>query len=121
MSLIVRGKIWGSTSMLFEKNNVEIDRIEVKKGGYCSKHMHEHKFNMFFVEKGKLKVVIYREDASSIIEDVTVLDAGCMTYVEPDLYHYFEGLEDTVAYEIYWVELNQNDIIRESVGGSQKI
>ena len=32
-------------------------------------------------------------------------------------YHKFEALEDTIAYEIYWVELNEKDIIREIAEG----
>lgn len=117
--MIVRGKIWGNTATIFDKNNVQIARIIVNKGGYCSTHLHNHKFNMFFVESGKLKVTIYRKDADSIIEDITILTAGDMTYVEPCLYHHFEGIEDSIAYEIYWVEI-ADDINRKSVGGMKK-
>ena len=117
MSLIIRGKIWGNTSTIFSKNNVEISRIVINKGGYCSKHRHDHKYNMFFVEQGKLLVVIYRRDANITIEDKTVLRVGEMTYVEPNLFHYFEALENTIAYEIYWTEIYKDDIIRESAGG----
>ena len=28
----------------------------------------------------------------------------------------FEGLEDGVAFELYWAEFNHNDIVRESCG-----
>jgi len=114
-----RGKIWGNTSTLFDKNNVEIARIEVNKGGYCSKHIHKYKYNLFFIESGSLEVTIYRNDADTILEDVTVLKSGDSTYVEPGVYHMFRALEDTVAYEIYWVELDPNDIVRESVGGKE--
>jgi len=116
--MIVRGKMWGNTSTIFNKNNVQIARIEVKEGGYCSDHSHACKFNMFFVERGKLVVTIYRDDAGTTIEDETVLSAGDMTYVEPTLFHCFEALEDTVAYEIYWTELSDDDIVRKTVGGN---
>ena len=117
MSLIVRGKVWGNTSTLFSKNNVEVSRIEIKKGGYCSKHRHDYKYNLFFVEEGKLLVTIFREDANTTIEDKTILEKHDITYVEPNIFHFFEALEDTIAYEIYWVEIDKKDIIRESVGG----
>ena len=39
----IQGKVWGSTSNLFSKNNVEINRITCDKGGYCSEHKHESK------------------------------------------------------------------------------
>jgi len=116
-SNIVRGKIWGETSTIFLKNNVEIARIKVNKDAYCSTHIHEHKYNLFFVESGVLKITIFRHDAETTIEDVTVLKAGGSTYVEPGLYHAFFALEDCVAYEIYWTELDTKDISRKSVGG----
>ena len=114
---ITRGKVWGNTSMIFHENNVEMSRIEVKKGGYCSKHKHQHKFNLFFIEKGILKITVYRQDAGQTMEDITILKDRDSTYVEPSLFHCFEALEDTVAYEIYWTELDVNDIERETVGG----
>ena len=114
---IKRGKVWGNTSCLFAKNNVELHRIEAKKGGFCSKHCHRSKFNMFFVENGALKITIYRPDAGQILEDETIIKTGESTLVEPGLYHKFEALEDSVALEVYWVELEHDDIERESVGG----
>ena len=115
--MVRRGKIWGSTSTIFNKNNVEIARIEVKEGAYCSKHLHKYKYNMFLVERGVLEVTIYRYDANHVIEDVTILNDGDSTFIEPNLYHKFCAKEDTIAYEIYWTELDSNDIVRESVGG----
>ena len=112
-----RGKVWGTTQCLFRGNNVELHRITVRKGGFSSKHQHAHKFNKFVVESGSLEVVIYREDAGRIIEDVTTLRAGDSTYVEPGLFHRFQALEETTALEVYWVQLDQGDIFREDVGG----
>lgn len=114
----IQGKVWGKTQELFFKNNVEIHRIETKKGGFCSKHKHEHKFNAFFVESGKLKIKIWKNDYNLI--DETIISSGEMTVVKPGEYHIFESLEDTIAFEIYWVELERNDINRESVGGTNK-
>lgn len=116
-SNIVRGKIWGNTSTLFAKNNVEMARIEVKPGGYCSEHCHQYKYNLFFVESGELEVIIFRNDADTTIEDVTTLKAGESTFVEPGLYHKFRAVKETIAYEIYWVEIDPQDIQRNSVGG----
>ena len=46
----------------------------------------------------------------------TILNAGDFTAVKPGLYHTFEGLEDGVAFELYWANFLHNDIERESVG-----
>jgi mannose-6-phosphate isomerase-like protein (cupin superfamily) len=113
----VQGKIWGSTSPLFCKNNVEIHRIEGNKGGFCSWHKHGAKYNRFFVESGTIKVTVQKDYGSGTLEDVTILLPGQQTTVAPGDYHKFEVLEDCVAYEIYWVELNPADIERITVGG----
>jgi quercetin dioxygenase-like cupin family protein len=111
----IQGKIWGQTQCLFFKNNVEIHRIEIKKDGFCSKHKHEHKYNAFFVEKGKIKIKIWKNNYDLV--DETIISTGQITTVEPGEYHLFEALEESIVYEIYWVELLQNDIKRENIGG----
>ena len=113
----IKGKIWGSTSPIFCKNNVEIHRIEGNKGGYCSWHRHQSKYNRFFVEKGTIKVTVQKDYGSGELEDETIIGPGQQTTVSPGDYHKFEVLEDCVVYEIYWVELDPNDIDRLTVGG----
>ena len=111
----IQGKVWGTTQPIFLKNNVEIHRIETNKGGYCSKNKHEHKYNAFLVEKGKLKITTWKNDYDLV--DVTIVEAGQITTCTPQEYHMFEALEDSVAYEIYWVEILERDIVRENHGG----
>ncbi|MHA1469203.1 MAG: hypothetical protein ACTSSP_01435 [Candidatus Asgardarchaeia archaeon] len=111
----ISGKIWGSTSKIFDKNNVEIHRIEGKKNHHCSKHKHDHKFNMFFLEKGEIRISIWKNDYNLV--DKTILKAGQSCIVSPGEYHKFTVLKDSVAYEVYWVELDSKDIVRDSVGG----
>ncbi|MFW6122199.1 MAG: cupin domain-containing protein [Petrotogales bacterium] len=113
-----QGKIWGMTSTLFNKNNVEIHRIEVNAGGYCSEHRHLHKYNAFYIESGKMKIYIWKSDYN--LCDETIVEAGDMTIVSPNQYHKFEALENTIAYEIYWVELNLKDIDRKNIGGMKE-
>lgn len=116
--MIIQGKVWGKTSPLFNKNNVEIHFAEIKKGGYCSKHTHKYKFNRFIVLKGKLKVTIWKDYGNdSQLEDVSILDNSQECTVNPGDFHKFEALENTTLLEIYWVELNKDDIIRLDHGG----
>ena len=112
----LQGKVWGNTRPLFFKNKVEIHRIEAKDCGFCSKHCHEYKHNLFFVESGKLQVTVWKNDYNLI--DDTIISAGEATTVPPKEYHSFMALEDTVAFEIYWVELLEKDILREDCGGT---
>ena len=48
--------------------------------------------------------------------DETILGPGEYTKVKPGVHHQFECLEDSVAYELYWAEFPEKDIVRESVG-----
>lgn len=111
---MLHGKIWGSTECIFNTNNVSIHRIFVKKGGTCSKHYHLHRYNRFFIEKGSLKILIWQKDYDLI--DETILKPGESTEINPGLFHQFIALEDTIAYEIYYVSLDNSDIIREGIG-----
>tara|TARA_B100001778_G_scaffold334879_1_gene348563 strand:- start:6505 stop:6726 length:222 start_codon:yes stop_codon:yes gene_type:complete len=65
---------------------------------------------MFYVEKGKLKIEVWQKDCDLV--DETIITEGQSTSVPPGLQHRFSALEDTIAFEIYFVELDNNDIIR---------
>jgi mannose-6-phosphate isomerase-like protein (cupin superfamily) len=116
-----QGKVWGSTSNLFAKNNVSIHRIHIKPGGYCSKHKHNHKYNMFYVEEGKLNIEVWKNDYDLI--DITTLQSGEHTVVKPQEFHRFHNTspDEAIVYEIYWTELLESDIERETVGGNEEV
>lgn len=115
--MIIQGKAWGETSPLFNKNNVEVHFIKIKKGGFCSRHKHKHKFNKFIVIDGSLKITAWKDYAKTTLEDVTVIESNQECTIPPGEYHKFEALKETTALEIYWVELSENDIERADVGG----
>ena len=50
----------------------------------------------------------------------TVLLPGDFTQVKPGKIHQFEGVEDGVAFELYWAEFNHDDIVRRTVGTEVK-
>lgn len=112
------GKVWGDTSLLEANGVLEFHRIEVKAGGTCSKHLHKHKWNGFFVESGCLEIRVWKNNYDLV--DVTVLNPGDWTKVEPGEYHQFFARENTVAFELYWAEFDHDDIQRETVGSIVK-
>lgn len=113
---VLQGKVWGTTQCIFSSSNVEVHRIDARKGGYCSQHCHRGKYNLFYVERGRLKVTVFRGDAG----DDTVLTPGMSTSVAPGERHMFEALDDTVALEIYYVQLDPDDIERYTQGGTRQ-
>jgi|TARA_B100000795_G_scaffold39182_1_gene25793 mannose-6-phosphate isomerase-like protein (cupin superfamily) len=111
---MIAGKIWGTTELVHSNSVLEFHRIEFKSGYKCSEHEHQYKSNGFFVESGKMLIRVWQEDQGLV--DETILSAGDFTKVGPGLVHQFEGLEDGVAFELYWAEFNHNDIVRKTVG-----
>jgi mannose-6-phosphate isomerase-like protein (cupin superfamily) len=108
------GKIWGQTELIHANGVLEFHRIDFKAGGVCSKHKHQFKWNGFYVVSGRMKIKVWQKDYDLV--DETILGPGDFTRVKPGLMHSFEGIEDGVAFELYWAEFNHDDIQRESVG-----
>ena len=46
------GKVWGQTELIHANGVLEFHRIEYKAGKQCSEHLHEFKWNGFYVESG---------------------------------------------------------------------
>ena len=112
--MIKEGKVWGQTIPLLQSRAIEIHRINVNLGGYCSKHAHQSKFNAFYVISGELEIKRWKQYK---LVDSTHLFDGDLSIVPPGEYHQFEAHQETEALEIYWTELNHSDIIRETIGG----
>jgi len=110
------GKIWGQTELIHANGVLEFHRIEYKKGFKCSEHEHRYKWNGFYVESGKMIVRVWQDADQEGLVDETILEAGQFTQVKPGKIHQFEGLEDGVAFELYWANFSVHDIQRESVG-----
>jgi len=113
---MIAGKVWGKTELIEANGTLEFHRIEMQKGGVCSKHLHEFKWNGFYVEQGEMIVRVWQEDQNLV--DETRLMPGDYCQVKPGLIHQFEGVESGVAFELYWAEFNHNDIVRRTAGGA---
>ena len=110
----VQSKFWGQTQCIFEGPSSEMHFAQAEKGGYCSEHKHNNKWNRFFVVSGELKVTIFKEHG----QDETIISDGQYTDVPPGEYHMFECLEDCDFIEVYWTNpLDAGDIDRRSSGG----
>lgn len=110
------GKIWGITELKLGTHNLEVHRIEVNKGGYCSLHKHLTKFNAFIVEKGTLEIQVHKEYG---LVDTTILNKGDVLSVAPGQDHMFIARSDVIAFEIYWSQMDPNDIVRKNSGGKK--
>lgn len=111
---IKEGKVWGSTEPILQSPAIEIHRIKVNKDGYCSQHKHQSKINAFYVVSGELEIERWKDYG---LCDSTRLKAGDLSIVPAGEQHRFKAMKNTEALEIYWAELNHNDIQRTNVGG----
>ena len=109
-----QGKQWGETRELFRNHAMEMHRIEGKQGGYSSVHLHQHKWNGFYVERGELLVKVWQPSGTL---DQTRLGPGDRLQVPPGVKHQFVVLADCLAFETYWAAPLTEDIVRDSVGG----
>lgn len=108
------GKVWGKTQLIFRSEGVEIHKIKVKQGGFCSMHQHRSKQNWFHILSGVLRLYVENGDGKS---DVIDLQAGETATVGFGKFHRFYALEDTEALEAYWSVMDSEDIVRRDVGG----
>ena len=95
-------KAWGHSTTIFIGCSCEVQRIDVVARGYCSRHKHLQRHNLFYVEAGELILHIFGSNADGGVE--VVLGAGDQHIVAPNVEHMFENrcATATVAYEIYW-------------------
>ena len=94
---------------------LQFHRIDFRSNFKCSKHLHEHRWNGFFVERGQMIIRVWQKDYDLV--DETILNPGDWTAVPPGVFHQFEGVSAGVAFELYWAEpLDGSDIVRETVG-----
>ncbi len=110
-----QGKAWGETWCIFKTPLMELHRIEVQQGSYCSVHRHEHKWNGFYVERGELLVKVWQPSGTL---DQTRLGPGDSLIVPPGVEHQFVGLSACVAFEAYSIGTLTEDIVRKSTGGN---
>jgi mannose-6-phosphate isomerase-like protein (cupin superfamily) len=111
------GKVWGTTQALIRSPVIEVHKIIINKNGYCSQHTHQSKINAFYIISGELEVHRWKDYG---LCDITILKAGELSVVPAGESHRFKAIYRTEALEIYWSELNHDDIQRSSVGGMNK-
>jgi len=112
-------KAWGSVKHAFSLGQCAVSVLDVKAGGYSSRHYHRARVNRFLVVSGAIEVVEYDPTGRYEIrrrrleaDDVADVDAGTV--------HRFEVKQPGVVVEIYYpADVKQDDIERLDVGGCE--
>ena len=103
-------KVWGFKYRLLETATTVVDVLTLKKGGFCSWHYHDFKYNLFIVLEGK--VIIETDDYTK------VLIKGEYYAVAPKIKHQFIAKSKAKLMEVMYTNpVLEDDIIRERQGG----
>lgn len=110
-------KFWGLTARVVKRPGFTVHHLVVVPGSFCSRHLHKHRFNGFFVTKGELNIKEFSGPENERISE-TRLRMGDYYEVAPRIVHQFESSEGAEALEIYFLpDVDEADITRFSVGG----
>ena len=103
-------KVWGYKERLLETATTVVDILTLKKGGFCSWHYHDFKYNLFVVLEGKIQI---EEDNYT-----KLLCKGEYYAVSPKLNHRFVAKEKAKIMEVMYTNpVLEKDIIRLRQGG----
>ena len=117
-------KPWGTTTPIYEDEYCHVDRIEVIKGGFSSRHLHREKKNAFIVHIGSIVVTLFRDERDEVGARIVVNRDSNPLAVRAGVIHKFECEVPTIATEIYTMDagytvapIDRNDIVRFSKNG----
>jgi mannose-6-phosphate isomerase-like protein (cupin superfamily) len=108
-------KFWGTNRCIYSEKNFEVHHAQIVEGGFSSKHHHVYKVNNFYIVSGTLKVFLF-DDTGKEVHCVT-LGTGTNFSVPPGVEHKFEAITNVDLIEIYWANLDPDDIVRVDIGG----
>lgn len=103
-------KTWGDKVTVFSNDLCEVSYLDLNPLQRCSWHVHQTKFNQFFVIKGQ--IVIKTEWGNAKVKE------GQVFTTKPGEWHEFRtGETPAQIIEVMYVKYNENDIHREKLGG----
>lgn len=120
-------KQWGLMQRIYSDDRLEVARIRIRAGGYCSLHKHVDKINVFIVTSGFLQVTVWPENGN--FETIAPGDTHFLATGSPPLivpqgrWHRFFTNVNTEVVEVYYpfggakVREGEHDIVRRSEGG----
>ncbi len=125
----LENKVWGKVRHAFQSEGCAVSILHTKRGGFCSKHLHQSRINRFIVVEGCIEVMTYvmlpeiSDDVPAELKETTRirLQEGDILDVPARVYHSFEVIESGIVVEVYWPDrVDMDDIVRISEGGMKK-
>ena len=113
-----RQKTWGWSTRVYSSDELQVERIFIKVGGFSSIHLHERKYNQFVVTLGTLAVNYFDEQNRHVRGELVA--TGDSLIVQPMERHQFFAETTVHGYEVYWGKdgkVDPEDIVRFSENG----
>ncbi len=103
-------KGWGFEEWIINQKDIPycFKLMAVYKDGFSSFHKHLIKEETFVIKKGKIKLITENNEL--------ILKQGDRCHIEPNTFHKFEGLEDSIVYEIS-THHEDGDVVRKTISG----
>jgi len=114
----VENKVWGTTSKIHDNNLSKTSVLEIKRGGTCSWHYHEHRYNVFYVVSGKI-VVRWCPSKHGEKHELYLLPGNSLI-IAPGESHEFMAMVDSIVVEVDYADNRPGDIVRLRAGFVQK-
>ena len=103
-------KTWGEKWTIFQNDLNELSVLYLVPKQRCSWHNHQTKFNLFFVVEGELFI--------KTEWDIAIVKKGQIFTTKPGEYHEFQTQEKSaIVIEVMYVQYDENDIYRQTLGG----
>lgn len=123
----VERKPWGAAVHMGHTEFTQMSLAIIDQGGFCSRHFHKQKVNVFCVIEGELLVHSwadqYKSDSRSP-DRTDLIQAGMAIQMPVEVIHEMEGLTNVVCMESYFAikrghKVCRNDIHRMTRGGNR--
>jgi len=103
---------WGNRIRIHQSDTGLVTHLVLEPWQRCSYHFHKKQYNKFYVISGILGVKTDKGYTTKVTK-------GQMFTVEPEVTHEFQTYFDpTEIIEIAWVEFDEHDIYRQTLGGA---
>lgn len=115
-------KCWGKTCRVVRGHDWDIHSLHVVSGGYCSRHVHDRKWNLFYVISGTIVVEQFDNGETLQPANSSIVGPDQKFIVPSGVWHRFRVLKSGIVIEVYWpAAWNADEIIRADHGGEKWI
>jgi mannose-6-phosphate isomerase-like protein (cupin superfamily) len=103
-------KPWGTTTLIFDSQNLHIYSAIINKNGASSRHYHKYKNNIFYVQRGMVSITLWSENTT----ETKFLNEGDIIDIPKGQWHQFFANEESIVLEVYYSRIDHEDIIRSN-------